>query len=96
MSTESSVYTYRAFDRGGTAQEGEIEGESKASVAAQLRLRGLTVVDVNVKKQAPTVEDLLGRWKKVKARDLTVFSRQLATMVSSGLSLLRALYILED
>ena len=96
MSTESSVYTYRAFDRGGTAQEGEIEGESKASVAAQLRLRGLTVVDVNEKKQAPTVEDLLGRWKKVKARDLTVFSRQLATMVSSGLSLLRALYILED
>ena len=38
---------------------GEDRGDSKAAVAAQLRLRGLTVVDVDEKKSAMTVEDIL-------------------------------------
>lgn len=96
MSSETKTFTYRAFDRAGTAQEGEVQGDSKAAVASQLRLRGLTVVDINEKKTAPTLEDILDKYKSVKPRELTVFSRQLATMVSSGLSLLRALYILEE
>lgn len=75
---------------------GEIAGDSKAAVAAQLRLRGLTVVDVDRKQQAPTVEEMLDRYRRLKARDLTVLARQLATMVSSGLSLLRSLYVLEE
>ncbi len=34
--------------------------------------------------------------KSVKAADLAVFSRQLSTMITSGMSILRALYVLED
>jgi type IV pilus assembly protein PilC len=43
-----------------------------------------------------TVDDILDRYKRVKPAEMTVLARQLATMVSSGLSLLRALYVLED
>jgi type IV pilus assembly protein PilC len=91
-----ATFTYRALDRAGASITGEISGDSKAAVAAQLRLRGLTVVDVDKKSQTPTVEDLLDKYRRVKTRDLTVLARQLATMVSSGLSLLRALYVLEE
>src|SRR6185436_20407825 len=39
---------------------------------------------------------LLARWKKVKADDLVIATRQLSTMVNSGMSLLRSLYIIEE
>jgi type IV pilus assembly protein PilC len=92
----STTYVYKALDRGGSTMTGEIAGDSKAAVAAQLRLRGLTVVDVDAKATAPTVEDLIDRYRGLKARHVTVMARQLATMISSGLSLLRALYVLEE
>ena len=80
----SATYTYKVVDRSGGSSVGELVGESKAAVAAQLRLRGLTVVDVNEKITTPTVEDILDRYKKVKTRHITVMARQLATMVSSA------------
>ncbi|WP_217924205.1 type II secretion system F family protein [Miltoncostaea oceani] len=92
----SATYVYKALDRGGSALTGEIAGDSKAAVAAQLRLRGLTVVDVDQKSTTPTVEELLDRYRGLKANHVTVMARQLATMISSGLSLLRALYVLEE
>ncbi len=94
--SSASLFTYKALDRSGATTVGEMQGESKAQVAAQLRLRGLTVVDVAPKSSPMTVEDILDRYKKVKPAEMTVLARQLATMVSSGLSLLRALYVLED
>lgn len=94
MST--TTFTYKALDRRGATTIGEIAGDSKAAVAAQLRLRGLTVVDVAQKRSAMTVDGVFERFKRVKAREMTVLARQLATMVSSGLSLLRALYVLEE
>ena len=65
-------------------------------MAAQLRSNGLIVLDIEEKKSSADVGDLLGRFKKVKAQELTVATRQLSTMVSSGMSLLRALYVLEE
>ncbi|MDX6646520.1 MAG: type pilus assembly protein PilC [Miltoncostaeaceae bacterium] len=92
----ADTYVYRALDRAGAARVGEIVGDSKAAVAAQLRLRGLTVVDLDSKRSSLTVDDLLDNLRRVRSRDVTVLARQLATMISSGLSLLRGLYILED
>ena len=34
--------------------------------------------------------------KRVKANELAIFSRQLSTMISSGMSILRSLYVLEE
>ena len=92
----SATFVYKAMDRAGGTLSGEVSGDSKAAVAAQLRMRGLTVVDVDEKKSAMTVEDILDRYRGLKAKHVTVMARQLATMISSGLSLLRALYVLEE
>ena len=86
-------FAYKALDARGAQAAGEIEGESKAAVAAALRNRGLTVLDVNEVKQGLGQIQIGGR---IKAKDLTVFSRQFATMVNSGLSMLRCLYVLEE
>ncbi len=92
----AQVFVYRAVDRSGGSLVGELAGDSKAAVAAVLRLRGLTVVDIDAKRSAPSVGELLDRARGVKPREITVMARQLATMIASGLSLLRALYVLED
>jgi type IV pilus assembly protein PilC len=92
----SATFVYKAMDRAGAPANGEISGDSKAAVAAQLRMRGLTVVDIDQKATTPTVEEILDRYRGMPSRHVTVFARQLATMISSGLSLLRALYVLED
>jgi len=92
----SATYTFKGLDPAGVPAQGEIQGESPSQVAAQLRSRGFTVVDISRKRMAFTLQDLRDLYTPVAPRDLTVLARQLATMVSSGLSLLRALYVLED
>jgi type IV pilus assembly protein PilC len=91
-----STYAFKALDLAGTSTRGELEADDKQSVAAQLRSKGLIVLDIEEKKSAADIGDMLARFKKVKAQELTVATRQLSTMVSSGMSLLRALYVLEE
>ncbi len=62
---------------------GEIEADDKQAVAAQLRNKGLIVLDIEEQKPA-NAGDLLARFKRVKADELTVATRQLSTMVSLG------------
>jgi type IV pilus assembly protein PilC len=90
-----STFAFKAFDLAGAATRGEIEGSDKQAVAAQLRAKGLIVVDIDEQKPA-NAGDLLANFKRVKTTDLTIATRQLATMVSSGMSLLRALYVIEE
>jgi type IV pilus assembly protein PilC len=88
-------YTFKALDLAGAATKGEMEAGDKQAVAAQLRSKGLIVVDIEELTPA-SAGDLLARWKKVKADDLVIATRQLSTMVNSGMSLLRSLYIIEE
>jgi type IV pilus assembly protein PilC len=89
-----STFAYKALDPTGTTVQGEIEADDKVAVAAQLRSRGLIVVDID--EQSGGGGDIFERFKKVKADELTVATRQFSTMVSSGMSMLRALYVLEE
>ncbi len=73
---------------------GEVDAESKQIVSDQLKLRGLIVLDISDKHSSREIE--LSFLKSVKAQELAVFARQLATMISSGMSILRALYVLEE
>jgi type IV pilus assembly protein PilC len=91
-----STYAFKALDLSGTSTRGELEADDKQAVAAQLRSKGLIVLDIEEKKSAADIGDMIGRIKKVKAQELTVMTRQLSTMVSSGMSLLRALHVLEE
>jgi type IV pilus assembly protein PilC len=90
-----STFAFKAVDLAGAPTHGEIDGDDKQAVASQLRTRGLIVVDIE--EQKPTeVGDLFAKWRRVKAEHLTVATRQLATMISSGMSMLRALYVVEE
>src|ERR671911_643117 len=91
-----ATYAFKALDLAGVSTRGELEADDKQQVASQLRSKGLIVLDIEEKKSAADVGDMIARFKKVKAQDLTIATRQLSTMVSSGMSLLRALYVLED
>ncbi|MCL6441726.1 MAG: type II secretion system F family protein, partial [Thermoleophilum sp.] len=90
-----ATFAFRAVDRAGVATRGEMEADSKQAVTAQLRQRGLIVLDVE-EKAPPSANDILARFKRVKADALVIATRQLATMVSSGMTLLRALYVIEE
>ncbi len=91
----STTFVYKARDRSGGITQGEIESDSKSAAAAALRVRGLAISEIDEKK-GKGLEINLDRFSKVKPQDVTVAARQLAVMIASGLSLLRALYILED
>jgi len=90
-----STFAFKALDVAGIPTRGEIEADDKQVVVSQLRGRGLVVLDIE--EQKPTdVGDLFARFKRVKAEELTVATRQLSTMVSSGMTLLRSFYVLEE
>jgi type IV pilus assembly protein PilC len=90
-----ATYAFKALDLSGAPSKGEIEASDKQTVASQLRSRGLIVVDIEEQSPA-SAGDLLARFKKIKPDDLVIGTRQLSTMVSSGMSLLRALYVIEE
>jgi type IV pilus assembly protein PilC len=90
----AATWTYKAVDASGVPSNGEIAGASKDAVTATLREQGLKVVTLAEKKNAFNAD--LTLIKRVKPADLTVMTRQLATMISSGMTLLRAFYVLED
>ena len=92
----ATTFAFKAMDVAGAATAGEVEAESKAQVTEQLRQRGLIVLDVSEKSEPFKIEDLFRRWKKVDMRELAVFSRQFATLVASGMPMLRTLHTLEE
>jgi type IV pilus assembly protein PilC len=89
-----STYVFKAIDLAGAKSRGEVEADSKQAVADQLKARGLVVLDISDKGGSKDIE--LPFMKRVSANELAVFSRQLSTMISSGMSILRALYVLEE
>jgi type IV pilus assembly protein PilC len=89
-----STYVFKAMDLAGVKARGEIDADSKEAVSNQLKARGMIVLDIADKHASREIE--LSFMKSVKASELAVFSRQLATMISSGLSILRALFVLEE
>jgi type IV pilus assembly protein PilC len=91
-----STYAFRAVDVAGIPSRGEVEAETKAHVTEELRQRGLIVLDVSEKNEAFRLESIMDRFRRVGMRDLAVFSRQFATLIQSGMPMLRALHTLED
>jgi len=92
----ATTFTFRAMDLAGTSTSGELEAESKSQVSEQLRQRGLIVLDVSEKSAPFKIEDMMRRWKSVDMRELAIFSRQFATLVASGMPMLRTLHTLEQ
>ncbi|WP_027008121.1 type II secretion system F family protein [Conexibacter woesei] len=88
-----STYVFKAMDLTGAKASGEVEAESKQIVSDQLKQRGLIVLDIADKRGSKELE--IPFLNRIKPADLTIMTRQLATMVNSGMTILRALYVLE-
>jgi type IV pilus assembly protein PilC len=88
-----STYVFKAMDQSGARARGEVEAETKQAVADQLKSRGMVVLEISDKHSSREIK--LDFLQRVKLQDLAVMSRQLSTMVSSGMTILRALYVLE-
>jgi type IV pilus assembly protein PilC len=89
-----STFAFKAVDLQGAPSRGEVDAKSKQEVAQQLRSKGLIVLDIEEQKTGGEIS--IGFLKRVKPQELTIATRQLATMIQSGMSLLRSLYVLEE
>lgn len=86
---KADMYLYEGKDKTGKVVKSEMSGQSEALVKAQLRRQG--IIATKVKKKA---KPLFGASKgKISTKDITIFSRQLATMMSSGVPLVQSFEI---
>jgi type IV pilus assembly protein PilC len=95
MST--ATFAYKVRDRDGKLRSGSLQAATETQVATKLKAMGyspLSITAANTGLQREVTLPSIG--KKVKLKELAVFSRQFATMINSGLSLLRALTILVE
>jgi len=96
--TNVLTYTYRGKDAAGKKVSGSVDGASEAAATMRLRSMGIQPETVRAAGTGLNKDISLGGMfqKKVGLKDLAVMSRQLATMISSGLALMRALSILAE
>ena len=87
---KAEMYTWEGIDKSGKRVKGETSGQSEALVKAMLRRQGINPLKCK-KKPKPLLGG--GGKAKITPKDITVFSRQLATMMSSGVPLVQAFEI---
>ena len=90
-----AAFTYDAINAQGLQLKGEIHAADVVSAQEQLRSRGLLAQKL-VERRAKGESGARTAFKKVKAKSLQVFFRQLATMIEAGVSVVAALVTLEE
>ena len=92
----STLFDYTVRDVSGKLVTGKMEAADEAALVARLRAQGHAPLKVKPAGTGLNREITLPGSNRVPLKDLAVMSRQFATMISSGLSLLRALSILSE
>lgn len=94
----TTTFDYKVRDRNGRLVSGQLEGDNMSLVAAKLRDMGFAPVEIKPVRGVNLKADINipGLTDRVKLKEVALMSRQLATMVSSGLTLVRALSVLSD
>ncbi|MDD0999776.1 type II secretion system F family protein [Pseudomonas sp. TNT2022 ID1044] len=86
-----SVYAWEGTDRKGTKISGELSGQNPALVKAQLRKQGIN--PGKVRRKTTSIFDM---GKRIKAHDIALFTRQMATMMKAGVPLLQSFDIIGE
>ena len=92
----TTTYVYKVRDQIGMVHEGSLEGETEQLVVSKLKEMGYVPVSVEARNKSKLSTDIKLREEKIDLRAVVIFSRQLATMVNAGLTLIRALGILGE
>ncbi len=90
-----AAFAYQAIDVHGVELGGQIHAPDVVSAREQLRIRGLLAHELR-ELPASGEEGLRTTFKKIKPKSLQIFSRQFATMIEAGLSVVASLVILEQ
>ncbi|GAB4067604.1 type II secretion system F family protein [Angustibacter speluncae] len=97
MATATKTFEYQVRDRGGKVVTGKLEGPSQTAVVSKLKEMGYAPLAVSETRSGGLNAEInLPGSNKVKLKDLAIMARQFATMINSGLSLLRSLTILAE
>lgn len=98
MAEATKTYEYAVRDRNGKVVKGRITASNEAAVANRLRQMGLATLSISEVQNTGLNREISfgGLGEKITLKDLSVMARQLSTMITSGLSLLRALAILAE
>jgi type IV pilus assembly protein PilC len=91
QAAKADMFVWEGTDKAGKRVKGEMSGQSDALVKANLRRQGVN--PIKVKKKPKPLFGGGGGKTKITPKDITVFSRQLATMMSSGVPLVQAFEI---
>jgi type IV pilus assembly protein PilC len=96
--SETKTFEYAVRDRSGKVVKGRIEAPNQAAVANRLRTMGLAALSVAEVQTSGLQREITipGLSDRITLKDLAIMARQLATMVSAGLALIRALSILAE
>jgi type IV pilus assembly protein PilC len=92
----AQTYSYRVRDRQGKIISGKLEAENETSVSQRLREMGYFVIGVEEEKVSLRKKEMHIFKPKVKGKQITVFTRQFATMINAGLPLVKCLNILSE
>lgn len=86
-----SIYAWEGTDRRGTKVSGELSGQNPVLIKAQLRKQGINPARVRKKTTS-----LFNLGKRIKAQDIALFTRQMATMMKAGVPLLQSFDIIGE
>ncbi len=87
-------YTYLAVDKTGAKQKGKLEANDQKEVVEYLRSKELTPLHIkNIEKNTSTI---LNYFNRIKTADVVVFTRQLSSMIVTGLTVIESLTILKQ
>src|SRR6056297_3557857 len=87
-------FEFTAKNKKGDIIKDNLEATSKSALASQIRDRGYFITDIKEKKERKTVSEIFDLYKRVKIKDLAVFSQQFSAMIDAGISIVEALNII--
>lgn len=98
MAAEARTFEYAVRDKAGKLVKGRVEAPNQVAVANRLREMGLAAVSISEVNTGGLNSEINipGFSNRISLKDLAIMARQLATMIDSGLSLIRALSILAE
>ncbi len=91
---QTDIFLWEGVDRKGAKKKGEIQANNMVLAKAELRRQGVNPTKVKRKPKALFGSGGDSRGRKIQAKDIAIFARQLATMMSSGVPLVQSFEIM--